>query len=416
MKYRRVKMLITVLVMSSFIAMPVSAEPEEEIRNLETQKSDMESQAADVQQQLVDLLVSYDALQLDMENQEKRIHQSEEDLSDAQEQEKAQYAAMKKRIRYMYETGDASFLETLVTADSFTDLINKAEYIQNVHTYDRKQLDEYVKIKEEVQNLKFELEAGQAEMEQMAGDMKVQETELQNTLNDMESRIADFDDQLETAKAKAQEQLEQLTAQTESMGASAGTQQEAQKPSNTSSGNTEKTDSGSSKPSGSNSSGNSSSGSSSTGSQGSGNTNSDDKDSDISNSGSTSSGSTSKPSNSALGQQIANKACEYIGNPYEYGGNSLTNGIDCSGFVQAIHKKFGISTPRTSSALRSGGKAVSYSDMLPGDVICYSGHVAIYIGGNQIVHASNSAPYPQGGIKISSPPNYRTVLAVRRYW
>ena len=124
----------------------------------------------------------------------------------------------------------------------------------------------------------------------------------------------------------------------------------------------------------------------------------------------------SMPSDASLGQAIANKGCEYIGNKYVYGGNSLTNGIDCSGFVQQIHAKFGISTPRTSSSLRYGGKAVSYSDMLPGDVLCYSGHVAIYIGNNTIVHASNSAPYPRGGIKTSSPANYRTVLAVRRYW
>ena len=108
--------------------------------------------------------------------------------------------------------------------------------------------------------------------------------------------------------------------------------------------------------------------------------------------------------------------CNYIGNKYVYGGTSLTNGIDCSGFVQQIHKKFGISTPRTSGAIRGGGKSVSYADRMPGDVICYSGHVGIYIGNNKIVHASNSAPYPKGGIKITSPANYRTVLAVRRYW
>ena len=126
--------------------------------------------------------------------------------------------------------------------------------------------------------------------------------------------------------------------------------------------------------------------------------------------------SESKPSNASLGQKIANKGLKYVGNKYVYGGNSLTNGIDCSGFVQQIHKKFGISTPRSSSSIRKGGKSVSVSNMLPGDVVCYSGHVAIYIGNNKIVHASNSSPYPKGGIKISSPADYRTILAVRRYW
>ena len=127
------------------------------------------------------------------------------------------------------------------------------------------------------------------------------------------------------------------------------------------------------------------------------------------------SSNTSKPGNASAGQKIANKGCEYIGNPYVYGGNSLTNGIDCSGFVQQIHAKFGISTPRNSTSLRYGGKAVAVSDMMPGDVVCYEGHVAIYIGGGQIVHASNSKPYPAGGIKTFNA-YYRTIVAVRRYW
>lgn len=410
MKNRYVKALITALVMSAFISVSVWAEPDGEVQSLEIQKNEMETQAADVQAQLVDLLVSYDALQLDMQNQEQRIAESEADLSDAQIQEQEQYQAMKKRIRYLYETGDENFFETIISAESFTDLINKAEYIQNVHTYDRKQLDEYIKIKEEIKNLKLELEAGQADMEQMAGEMQLQQTELQSTLDDMRNRIADFDSQLETARAKAESQLVQLTEATENIVASAEQGNSSSQPSNGGSANNgnnqsdQPAASGGSQNSGSSGSG-SGSGGSSGGSTGSG-----------AGTGNTGSGNVSKPDNAALGQQIANKACEYVGNPYVMGGTSLTNGADCSGFVQSVHKLFGISTPRTSSAQRSGGKAVNYSDMLPGDVICYSGHVAIYIGGNQIVHASNSAPYPQGGIKISSPPNYRTVLAVRRYW
>ena len=114
-------------------------------------------------------------------------------------------------------------------------------------------------------------------------------------------------------------------------------------------------------------------------------------------------------------QEVVNFALQFEGNPYVYGGNSLTNGIDCSGFVQQIHAKYGISTPRNSTSLRYGGKAVAVSDMMPGDVVCYEGHVAIYIGGGQIVHASNSKPYPAGGIKTSNA-YYRTIVAVRRYW
>lgn len=113
------------------------------------------------------------------------------------------------------------------------------------------------------------------------------------------------------------------------------------------------------------------------------------------------------------GEEIANYALQFVGNPYVYGGTSLTNGTDCSGFTQSIYKHFGYSLNRTSSAQMSNGRAVSYSDARPGDLIFYSGHVAMYIGNGQIVHASNSAPYPQGGIKIS-PATYTTIIGVRR--
>lgn len=112
---------------------------------------------------------------------------------------------------------------------------------------------------------------------------------------------------------------------------------------------------------------------------------------------------------SDLGQQIANFACQFVGNPYVWGGTSLTNGVDCSGFVMQVYAHYGISLPHSSSALRSVGRGISYSEAQPGDIICYSGHVALYIGGGQIIHASN----PSDGIKIS-PATYTNILAVRR--
>ncbi len=126
-------------------------------------------------------------------------------------------------------------------------------------------------------------------------------------------------------------------------------------------------------------------------------------------SGSSSSGSGSS-STTSRGQQVANYACQFVGNPYVYGGTSLTNGADCSGFVMSVYAHFGVSLPHSSSALRSVGYAVSVSEMKPGDIVCYSGHVAIYIGNNTIVHASNSTD----GIKYTSPVNYKKILAVRR--
>lgn len=132
-------------------------------------------------------------------------------------------------------------------------------------------------------------------------------------------------------------------------------------------------------------------------------------DEESSSSDSSSEESYSAPSGSN-GQAVVDYACQFVGNPYVYGGSSLTNGTDCSGFVMSVYAQFGISLPHSSSALRSVGYGVSVDDMQPGDIICYSGHVAIYCGGNTIVHASN----PSTGIKYTSPANYKTILAVRR--
>ena len=110
------------------------------------------------------------------------------------------------------------------------------------------------------------------------------------------------------------------------------------------------------------------------------------------------------------GQQVVEYAKRFLGNPYVYGGTSLTNGADCSGFTQSIYKHFGYSIPRSSSAQRSAGKKVSWSNKKAGDLICYYGHVAIYMGNNKVIHASSR----KTGIKITSPANYRSVACVRR--
>ena len=109
------------------------------------------------------------------------------------------------------------------------------------------------------------------------------------------------------------------------------------------------------------------------------------------------------------GQAVVSFAKKYIGNPYVYGGTSLTRGTDCSGFVMRVYQNFGISLPRTSYSMRFVGKAVSYSEMMPGDIVCYSGHVGIYAGNGQIVNAIDSAH----GIGMSSV-NYARIITIRR--
>ncbi|MEI3474205.1 MAG: C40 family peptidase [Blautia faecis] len=122
------------------------------------------------------------------------------------------------------------------------------------------------------------------------------------------------------------------------------------------------------------------------------------------------SSSSSSSSSSGSGSSVVDYATQFVGNPYVWGGTSLTSGADCSGFVQSVYANFGVSLPRTSYEQQNAGYEVSYADAQPGDLICYGGHVAIYMGNGQIVHASNS----RDGIKISDNAAYRTITSVRR--
>ncbi len=369
-KYGR--LLLVSVMAGSLIAAPVYAAPGTE--SLEAEKAAAESEEGALQQELTELLDKMGKLEEDLIAKGEEIAQVEKDLEDARKLEEEQYGAMKLRIKYMYEEGTTTALETLVSAENFSDLLNKAEYVAEVHLYDRSKLQEYVDIKKNVEDLKERLVEEQAGMQNMQTGYEAEEQALMTTLEEKREEIAGFDEQIQAAaEAAAREAAER---ETQRQTAAAG----GESPAGTS-GNTGST--GGAGTAGAGGTGGQAGGSSAGGSGNNGGSTGG------SGSGSVSSGNTS------AAQTIVNAAYSQIGVPYVYGGNG-NGGWDCSGLVKYCHSAAGISLPRTSEA--QGGCGIAVSSPQPGDIVCYGSHVGIYIGGGQMIHA----PKPGDKVKVAA--------------
>lgn len=378
------------------------------IEELSEEMESVEEELDEVSSALVQVLAELEVLKQDIADKETEIAQAELDYNAAVETEKAQYEAMKVRIQYLYESGNTNLISIYMESGNLTDALNKADYIEELYSYDRKMLGEYQNtvyevnvLHEELISQKDELVALQTDYEEEQEYMEEVMSELQEVADDYETQIADARSKAneysakiksqnaeikrmeqekkkaeeearrkaeEEARRKAEEEARRRAEEEALASAAARENAEAQVATTEETGIVVTTNNATY---------------------------------DVSSIYST--------SGSDLGKNIAAFACQFIGNPYVPGGTSLTNGADCSGFVFSVYKEFGYKVPRTSSSLRSAGTEVAYSEAQPGDVVCYPGHVAIYIGNGMIVHASTQ----KTGIKISRA-EYRNILCVRR--
>lgn len=380
--------LLAAIVAGSLIVTPVMAAPS--IDELKEDKAEKQSEVNSLQEELKQILSKINGLEEDLVKKGEEIIQATDDLAAAEVKEREQYEAMKLRIKYMYEEGDTTALESLVTAENFSDLVNKAEYVQNVHDYDRDQLQEYVETKNEIANLKTTLEEDQKKLESLQVEYEDQKNVLDTTIEEKRAEVADLDGQIQAAvEAAAREAEERRRKEEEER------QRQLAASNNNNSGNHQNGNNNNQNTGNSGNSGNG--GNSGNNSGNTGNT---------SNSGGGGQSNVGS-GNASVGQAIVNAAYSQQGVPYVWGGTSPGVGLDCSGLVQYCHRVAGISIGRTSGEQGGGGVAVSSPQ--PGDVVCYSGHVGIYIGGGQMIHA----PEPGDVVKIASvygSPWYR------RYW
>ena len=452
---KRIVCLTLALMMTAAQVVSVSASREDELREeqaatsaqldatyaqidqLYSAKQQLQDEINTLDANLVNVMVSIQTLEGDISNKQADIEQTQADLQKAQNAKDKQYAAMKQRIQYLYEKGGSeAWFQMMMSADNLSDLLTKAEYTQKMYDYDRKSLETYANTIEQVTNLGNQYQREKSELEGMKQEYEAESANLQTQIDTKKANSADCDNEIAYAQEMANEyanliqeqqaEIEQLEAEriaaeeearrqaeAEAEAAAAAAAEEAAQQENQTvydeDGNEVDADEAAEN----------------------GDTVCDEDGNEVDPSEVTSSDdgvkydeygnvidsdntvdpdSVSSSSSSGSGSSIVDYATQFVGNPYVWGGTSLTGGADCSGFTQSVYAQFGYSLPRTSYEQQNWGTEVSYADAQPGDLICYGGHVAIYMGNGQIVHASNS----RDGIKISNDATYRTILSVRR--
>lgn len=374
--------LITAVVTSSMIVTPVLAAPS--VDDLKKEKASKQNEVSSLQSQLTTLMGKVNTLESELIQTGEDITKAQSDLVVAQKKEKEQYAAMKKRIKYMYEAGNDSAFETLVTSDDFTDLLSKAEYVQNVHSYDRKQLQEYVETKQQISDLKGSLEKDQKELESKQAEYEKQGDNLNNLITSKSAEVANLDSEIQAAaEAAAKEAAERAAKEAaEKAAKEAAKKQQASAANNSTSSNRNNSTTSNNTTSNKNNTSN---------------TTRPSRPSGNNTSSNTTSGS------NANGGTIVSRAYSQLGKPYVWGACGPSS-FDCSGFVS--YCLTGRYTRLGTTLTFMGWTRVSNPQ--PGDVVTTATHCGIYIGNGQMIHA------PHTGDVVKVGPVQSGMIYVRR--
>ena len=334
-----------------------------EIDEIEAKRREKQLYLDDQKSEMLNLMKDIAYYEAVIDETGKRIENATVDLEAAMKLREEQYAAMMIRIQYMYESGsDDNYLMMLLTSQDFTDLLNRAEYVDSLYAYDSAMLSNYEALVAGITSMRNTLESDKQKLEKEQAELDEYKVELERVMAELEDQISDYDKLVADAQKRAKEYKNQIASGQSQIDIIKKQQEDA-----------------------------------------------------INKQQQNGSGTGDKVVGSGTGAEVAEYALQFVGNPYVWGGVSLTNGADCSGFIMSVYAQFGYSLPHSSFSMRKSGIGVSLADAKAGDIICYSGHVGLYIGNGRIVHAKGD----EYGI-VTDPVYYGwggkgpAVLAVRR--
>jgi len=322
---------------------------------------------------LQELLDAQAALEVEIEELQGEIDQNNLDLAEAQATLDAEYDSMKLRIQFMYENNSSdSVITAILTSGSLADILNRLEYISQVHQADRDLMTRYENALNRVEEIGIELASNMSDLMVKQAEYRDQQAAVETSLALLQEKADEYADLIASAKgrkATAEANISALEAKIREEEANAAREDPDEYEG---------------------------------GGSGDGGLGDDDSLTDDDN----------DPgfTGSVTGDELVAFALQFVGNPYVWGGNSLTNGCDCSGFVHLIYANFGYSTPRYSQAFKTVGQAVSFNNIKAGDIVVYPGHVAIYIGNGCIVEAQST----NAGITCNRSVTCHTITAIRR--